>query len=281
MRMRKKITIDNVSDCYKVFAVYDCKQEPVMTMTDSSNINNKSIGNALYTRLANSNNELMKIGEVASVCGNFGLGLVRLRYVDSVTRTIDPLQLENGLQKTLDRDESSLVSKGKVTNNNNHNHNDDDVVADKNIREDVNSSISNINTSADTLRHQRKSETTKEVVVDADFRDLLQRMLCKDLNKRMLLSEAAAHSFFTHEQDVDLAASLRSFGSLLRSIQVAGSNRPSVTELYDRALDAVHRGSHVQNSFHGIRAMKKIQRKSKKSKLNDSMDFLDDEVLIK
>lgn len=70
---------------------------------------------------------------------------------------------------------------------------------------------------------------TWEVPVDVDFRDLLQRMLCKDLSKRMLLSEAAAHPFFTNVQDIDLAASLRSFGSLLRSIQVAGSNRPSVS----------------------------------------------------
>lgn len=71
--------------------------------------------------------------------------------------------------------------------------------------------------------------TWREVPVDADFRDLLQRMFCKDLHKRMLLSEAAAHPFFTNVQDIDLAASLRSFGSLLRSIQVAGSNRPSVS----------------------------------------------------
>lgn len=55
------------------------------------------IGDALYTRLAG-HSDLQKVGEVAAVCDNFGLGLIRLRYIDSVTRQIEPLQLQNGTQ---------------------------------------------------------------------------------------------------------------------------------------------------------------------------------------
>uniref|UniRef100_A0A0A9WGT8 Histone-lysine N-methyltransferase SETD1B n=1 Tax=Lygus hesperus TaxID=30085 RepID=A0A0A9WGT8_LYGHE len=118
---------------------------------------------------------------------------------------------------------------------------------------------------------QNSTANYETILVDPDLHDLLTCMLCKDLSQRMLLRSAAMHPFFRSINDVDLSASLASLSlSALKGqsseadLQKQKQERQrSIAELYNKALSMVHRGSYVQKSFYGLRAVKRIQSKMK------------------
>lgn len=92
---------------------------------------------------------------------------------------------------------------------------------------------------------------------DAAVRDLLSRMLEKDLSKRLLLSAAASHPFF----EGMLGSHTRMGQAKPSSSVLSGSGAGGMSDLYARAMDSVHRGKNLKDCFHGVRALRRIRRK--------------------
>ncbi|RNF20031.1 putative protein kinase [Trypanosoma conorhini] len=88
---------------------------------------------------------------------------------------------------------------------------------------------------------------------DPELRDLLSKMLEKDISKRMLLKEAAHHPFFRMGD-----AEVRSV--LSGALETNANSSP--TELYARAMETVVRGRGLEDCFHGMRAIRKLRRKA-------------------
>ncbi|KAG5504072.1 hypothetical protein GH5_04934 [Leishmania sp. Ghana 2012 LV757] len=103
---------------------------------------------------------------------------------------------------------------------------------------------------------------------DAHLHDLLTLMLEKDLSKRMLLPGATRHPFFA-EYHVDVHgavpdATRRPISAASATNGASAATQPlpsSLAQLYDRALESVHRGKNLKDCFHGVRAMRRVRRK--------------------
>ncbi|KAG5477831.1 hypothetical protein LSCM1_05133 [Leishmania martiniquensis] len=115
---------------------------------------------------------------------------------------------------------------------------------------------------------------------DVHLHDLLARLLEKDLSQRMLLPEATRHPFFA-ELHVDMHgavpdATLRptSAVSAASGGSAAAQQRQllSLAELYDRALESVHRGKNLKDCFHGVRAMHRVRRKEVETARHNAAD---------
>ncbi|CAJ1989254.1 calcium/calmodulin-dependent protein kinase [Leishmania donovani] len=116
-----------------------------------------------------------------------------------------------------------------------------------------------------------KSPVPIPKIGDEPLCDLLVQMLEKDLSKRLLLPAATRHPFFA-ECHVDVHGAVP--GTAPRSIfavlatsggsaaaQPQQQQLPSLAELYDKALESVHRGKNLKDCFHGVRALRRVRRK--------------------
>ncbi|KPI89183.1 putative Protein kinase [Leptomonas seymouri] len=121
---------------------------------------------------------------------------------------------------------------------------------------------------------------------DLQLRSLLASMLDKDLKSRMLLSAAARHPFFAAccidphgvPQNAGQIATLKqmqaqqlSSSSPHSSLSPHGEQqRKALTELYNKGLESVYRGKNLKDCFHGVRALRRIQRKEADTVRNGS-----------
>ncbi|AIN98802.1 protein kinase, putative [Leishmania panamensis] len=87
---------------------------------------------------------------------------------------------------------------------------------------------------------------------DERLHNLLTQMLEKDLSKRLLLPAAARHPFFAASGE----------NAVVQQQQHQNQQQlSSLAELYDKALDSVHRGKHLKDCFYGVRALRRVRRK--------------------
>lgn len=86
--------------------------------------------------------------------------------------------------------------------------------------------------------------------VEPELKDLLRRMLNKDMSQRMMLHDAMKHSYFS-------GYVTQSYTTVEPSNESAGC----ITEdLYARAQQAVLRGKRVGDFFHGVQFVRRIRR---------------------
>ncbi|EPY36579.1 protein kinase [Angomonas deanei] len=89
---------------------------------------------------------------------------------------------------------------------------------------------------------------------DPTLKDVLTRMLEKDIEKRMLVAEAASHPFFGLDQDGNECSRRMSTSNV--------DMKPKVNEeLYTRAAQEIRHGKNLNDCFHGIRAIRRMRRK--------------------
>ncbi|EPY25771.1 protein kinase [Strigomonas culicis] len=88
---------------------------------------------------------------------------------------------------------------------------------------------------------------------DAQLTDLLRRMLCKDLSRRLMVEAAATHPFFGLEMD-----SQRNVRRVSKEVQISS---PSNQELYKKAAQEVRRGKNLNECFHGVKAIRTLRNK--------------------
>lgn len=108
-------------------------------------------------------------------------------------------------------------------------------------------------------------------VGDEHLCDLLAQMLEKDLSTRLLLPAATRHPFFAEcRVDVHGAVPGTAPRSIFAVLATSGGSAAaqqqqqqpsSLAELYDKALESVHRGKNLKDCFHGVRALRRVRRK--------------------
>ncbi|ESL06012.1 protein kinase [Trypanosoma rangeli SC58] len=112
--------------------------------------------------------------------------------------------------------------------------------------------------STDSLHELRETLLSDEPLTippdcNPELRDLLSKMLEKDLSKRMLLREAAHHLFFCMGNTEEQSPYSRTSASDLNV---------SVSEPHACAVDTGVRGRGVDDCLHGMRTIRKLRRKS-------------------
>ncbi|GET89021.1 protein kinase, putative [Leishmania tarentolae] len=116
---------------------------------------------------------------------------------------------------------------------------------------------------------------------DEQLRDLLEKMLEKDLSKRLLLPAAAQHPFFVGCH-IDVHGTVPGAGPRYITVpatssgsaaaQQQESQTSSLAELYDKALESVHRGKNLKDCFHGVRGLRRVRRKELETARHSATD---------